>query len=278
MARSLITFILVWPTAAASGAWFEGNEFPDEVGWLRQGSLTAERELSDGWFVQEIEGWYDPPVMNGGDSDYYHKYLAEYEGKPFFAEWRIINDAPSGEIDNHNGAALMVLVGGPVTYHFNMANGLARLIRGIQFTDLYFLIEPDTAHTYRLEVFAGDWFELWIDGILAAEDVPEGTFPTSDALLGFGGHYYLAGHTTRWDYVRFGAIPVDGSGDFDSDEDVDRGDFYFFHECLTNDRPGIYGGPDLDAGPGCRFADFDDDNDVDLLDFAEFQLMFTGGE
>ena len=69
-------------------------------------------------------------------------------------------------------------------------------------------------------------------------------------------------------------IPVDGSGDYDSDGAVTLHDFYFFHECLTNDRPGIHGGPDNDAGPGCRFADFDSDGDTDLRDFAEFQNAF----
>ena len=69
-----------------------------------------------------------------------------------------------------------------------------------------------------------------------------------------------------------------GSGDFNSDAEIGLDDFYLFHECLTNDRLGINGGPDEDAGPGCRFADFDDDTDVDLLDFAEFQLAVTGSE
>jgi hypothetical protein len=55
-------------------------------------------------------------------------------------------------------------------------------------------------------------------------------------------------------------------------------DFYFFHECLTNVRPGINGGPDNDAGPGCRFADFDADADTDLADFADFQNRFAPPE
>jgi hypothetical protein len=72
--------------------------------------------------------------------------------------------------------------------------------------------------------------------------------------------------------------PVDGSADHDSNGDIDGRDFYFFHECLTNDRPGITDGPDNDAGPGCRFADFDSDTDVDLRNVATFQQVFTGGE
>jgi hypothetical protein len=51
-------------------------------------------------------------------------------------------------------------------------------------------------------------------------------------------------------------------------------DYYFAHECLTNRRPGINGGPHLDAGPGCRFTDFDFDGDVDLRDLAAFQNHF----
>jgi hypothetical protein len=188
---------------------YEGDAWPEDVGWTRQGSFTAERELIDGWFIQHIEGWYDPPVMNGGDSDYYGWQLSEYQGAPFLCEWRMFSDAPAGEVDHHNGAALMVLVGGPTTYHFNMANGLARLIRGIQFPELYFEIEPDVLHTYRLTVYGGEWFEFRIDGELVAADVPEDVFPTSDALMGFGARYHLSGHTTQWDFVRFGTIDVD---------------------------------------------------------------------
>ena len=245
---------------------------------MRAGSESAGRYLDSGWFIQRITGWYDPPVMNAGDNDFYRAGLAQYTGAFFFVEWRMMSDAPAEEVDHHNGAALMVLVGGPVTYHFNMANSLARLIRGIQFQDLYFVIQCDIPHTYRLEVFGAEWFDLYIDGVLAAADVPEDVFPAADALMSFGGTYYLSGHITHWDYVRYGVIPIDGSGDYDSDENVDGRDFYFFHECLTNDRPGINGGPDNDAGPGCRFADFDFDNDVDLRDVAEFQVLFTGGE
>ncbi len=73
-------------------------------------------------------------------------------------------------------------------------------------------------------------------------------------------------------------IPLDGSGDYDSDAEVTLDDFYFFHECLSNRRPGINGGPGNDAGPGCRFADFDFDTDVDLLDIAAFQRTLTGGD
>ena len=63
-----------------------------------------------------------------------------------------------------------------------------------------------------------------------------------------------------------GVIPADGSGDFDSDDDVDLDDYYFFQDCVTD--------PNTDAGPGCVWADFD--FDVDLIDFSHFQAAFTG--
>lgn len=90
--------------------------------------------------------------------------------------------------------------------------------------------------------------------------------------------HYEFDNTTRWDYVRFGVIPEDGSGDYDSDSAVTLDDFYFVHECLTNQRPGINGGPGKDAGPGCRFVDFDFDDDVDMKDIAFLQENFTGAD
>ena len=91
------------------------------------------------------------------------------------------------------------------------------------------------------------------------------------SLPGEQGLWYLD-NTTQWDYIRFGVIPVEGSGDFDSDGDLDLTDWYFFEECLTN------GGPDTEAGPGCLWADIDQDGDVDFGDLGLVQLAFTGSE
>ena len=177
-------------------------------------------------------------------------------------------------------APASIVAGGQsgVNYHFTIARDQVRLIRDSQLPFIFADIDPAIPHLYRLELQGSDSYRFSIDGIEIDAGVPEGAYPTDDSFLVFGATAAIEASTTRWDYIRFGAIPIDGSGDFDSDEDVDGSDFYFFHECMTNDRPGINGGPDLDAGPGCRFADFDTDNDVDLLDFAEFQLTFTGGE
>ncbi len=121
-------------------------------------------------------------------------------------------------------------------------------------------------------------FEFYIDAYLIDKDVPDGPFPAHDSRVTWRGKSWFLPCENAWDYIRFGVIPEEGSGDYDSDTAVTLDDFYFFHECLTNQRLGINGGPAKDAGAGCRFADFDLDNDVDLLDFAEFQLTFIDGK
>ncbi len=75
---------------------------------------------------------------------------------------------------------------------------------------------------------------------------------------------------TQLDYIRYGVIPVDGSGDFDSDGGIDDNDQFFFEECLDNS------GENVDAGPGCRWADFDGDTDVDCDDWNACESAWTG--
>jgi hypothetical protein len=94
-----------------------------------------------------------------------------------------------------------------VRYHFNMADGLARILRGYPFPTEYFEVEPGVPHTYRLEVYGGDYFEFLIDSEVADSGLPEDVWPTPDALLSWGSQYYLSPHTAQWDYVRFGSIP-----------------------------------------------------------------------
>ena len=99
-----------------------------------------------------------------------------------------------------------MLVGGPVTYHFNISSTLVQFYTGY-FPNLYFAVDPGVAHAYSLDVYGGDWFEIRIDDELMFADVPESVFPAPDALMSFGADYYRAESTSAWDYVRFGTIP-----------------------------------------------------------------------
>lgn len=208
MVRVGLALVLTVPMLAdASAVMYEGNVFPEDAGFERFATYDPDRWIDDGWFVQEIEQGAGPGGPFGGERDTYHYDLPAFAGEPFFIEWRLLTDAPNSEVDGHNGAAILVLVGGPVTYHFNIASGLARILRGYPYPTLYFDIAPGVPHTYRLEVYRGDYFEFTIDGAVKDAGFPEDDFPTADALLSFGSRYYLSPHTTQWDYVRFGTIP-----------------------------------------------------------------------
>jgi hypothetical protein len=159
-------------------------------------------------------------------------------------------------------------------YNITVARDLVKFLRDVDLPIGFIEIEPDVPYTYRIELYSGR-YAFYIDAYLIDEGVADGPFLAYNPRISWRGKsWYLPCHNA-WDYIRYGVIPVDGSGDYDSDGAVTHDDFYVFHECLTNERLGINGGPDADAGPGCRFADFDGDSDTDLLDVAEFQNLFN---
>jgi len=269
---------LVAPSLAAIVS-YEGNSFPEDVGWERRETLfTADRWTQGGWFFQsaDIVGPGPPEVP---EEDIYDYSLAEFAGtEMLFVEWRMQTDGPREGIPAVAPAALVAGGRMGIWYHFTIAEDQVLFVRDPYVPAVWVDIEPDVPHTYRVELYVEELYLWYIDGELVDSGVPEGPYPTSDSVIVFGARAAGGTITAQWDYIRFGVQPADGSGDYDSDEDVDNRDFYFFHECLTNARLGINGGPDDDAGPGCRFADFDADGDVDLRDLAAFQNAFTGGE
>ena len=207
----LTTVLLCPPLGTASVITYDGDVFPEEAGFDRVSSFDVDRSLTDGWFNHHVElGVWGPPPY--GEKDYYNFDLPSFAGSPFFIEWRMISDAPDSEVNQQNGGSLVVLVGGPVRYHFNIASGVARIVRGIQYPVRYFAIEPGVAHTYRLEVFGDEYFEFSIDSLVVDCGLPESVFPTPDALMSFGTRYYRAESTGAWDYVKFGAIPEPATG------------------------------------------------------------------
>ncbi len=259
---------------------YECGSLPTEAGWyVGQNWCNTEEWVANGYFFQRVEfcEGYDPPA--GQRSSYKHS-LADFIGTAaFFVEWRVETTGVRSELPFTAPASLVSTNGGGVSYHFTISADQVRFIRDIpDFPILWPEIDPGVPHTYRVEQYGVDLYVVYIDGEVLDSGIPEGPHPAYDPRISMRAKAEFVESTTVWDYIRWGHIPIDGSGDFDSDDDVDGQDFYFFHECLSNDRPGINGGPDQDAGPGCRFADFDDDTDVDLRDFATFQNAFTGGD
>jgi hypothetical protein len=165
-----------------------------------------------------------------------------------------------------------------VNYRFVIAADQVRFVRDNRLPILWVTFDPGVSHTYRVEMYGDSLYVLYIDGFILDSGTPEGQYPSNNPAVTFRAAAVFVESTTIGDFIRWGDIPADGSGDYDSNGKLDGRDFYFFHECLTNARAGINGGPDEDAGPGCRFADFDADGDVDLRDLAAFQRAFTGGE
>jgi hypothetical protein len=204
---------LITPASAqAAVVAYEGQVLPEDAGFSRVTQYDPVRWCEDGWFYQEIDVGGGTGEPYDGDYDDYRWPLADFVGAPYFVEWRMQTDAPDSEVDWHNGGAFMVSYGGGVNFHFNMASGLARLLRGYPYPTEYFEIEPGIPHTYRLEVYDGDYFEFRIDGALMDFGQPEDVFPTPDAELFFGARYYQSEHTTQWDYVHFGTIPEPTTG------------------------------------------------------------------
>ena len=255
---------------------FEGDAYPEEVGWERLpvGANDGERALKNGWFIQTVrlpEGWPGPT----GEFQFYRMELDRFVGvDAFFVEWRAITDNPGWLIDPLQ-VVTVVSAGGEsgVVYHTVMTDSAAALSR-FYFPRTVAPISPGEPHTYRVEVYP-DLYIWYIDGVVAASGLPEGPYPDANAAIVWGAGREYVDATTSWDYVRAGRIPDDASGDFDSDNEADHWDTPFVMECLAREGPDLFGGgPGKNAGPGCAFSDFDGDMDMDLRDFAVFQNVY----
>ncbi len=226
-----------------------------------------------GWYYQQLDlQGCSPP---GGGREAYSRSLVPYHGfANFFTEFRVMTDGDRSGIPY--GVPIVLALGNNagVLYHMTVAVDLVKFLRDVDLPNWYIDVEPRVPHTYRIELYP-DRFAFYIDGYLIDEGVPEGPFLAYDAEIVWQGDSWNSPVENAWDYIRYGVTPEDRSGDFDSDAAITVSDLYFLHECITNERLGINGGPDNDAGPGCRFADFDADSDVDLLDLAEFQNLFN---
>lgn len=251
----------------------EFNSFPVDEGWeLVQQWCSPDTWVDDGWYSQtlEMDGCGPPP---DGDHDSYTRSIEEFNGtREFFLEFRVETNGDRSEIPG--GAPTVVAMGNffGVLYHCTVAADQIKLFRDVDVPILFVNVEPGMPHTIRVELDnrKPGTYTWYIDGEVVDQGVPKGPFPAYNSMISWVGRASYLPCENRWHYIRFGDLPVDASGDFDSDEDVDLHDFYFVHECLSN------GAPDTDAGPGCRFTDMDSDTDVDLADFAEFQAAFMG--
>ncbi|MCH7702202.1 MAG: hypothetical protein IID37_10985 [Planctomycetes bacterium] len=266
--RHLVLVLALAGTAHGQVFSYECDSFPEDSGWeVVSQFCDPETWLDGGWYFQHVEpGCGGPP---GGGQDEYTRDIGEFaDESTFFVEWVVETDGSNSEIDGVAPAALAAGGFAGILYHFTISADQVRFLRDASFPIVWVDIQPDVPHTYRLELYGAELYIWFIDGQVIDSGRPEGAYPNLFSLISWRGKSWYLESTTQWDYIRYGTIPKPGSGDFDSDDDVDLDDYYFFHDCVT--------GPNTNAGPGCVWADFDGDSDVDLIDFGHFQANFTG--
>lgn len=270
MLRKLFVLVSVAAVPAlAQVVSYEADSFPERERWLHlEQVLQGDRWLEDGWLFQEVDILPDPPFE--GERDSYRRNIPDLAGTAtdnFFLEWVVETNGP--EAFGAVAPCSMVAAGqSGVLYHFTIARDEVRLLRDFQIPLLFFDIEPNMPHTYRLELQPGT-YTVYIDGDIVDAGVSEGPYPSDNSFVVFSATGAIETSVTKWDFVRLGVLP-DSDGDYDSDDDHDLFDYYFFQECFA------VGGPETSDGPSCDFADIDQDGDVDLKDFAALQNAFTG--
>ena len=249
---------------------------PGEAGWeLFQNFCDAEEWSANGFLFQHVEACREFPG-NGQQIDY-TKSLDDFLGvEDFFLWWTVSTDGDQSEIPFVAPVDLTTGNLGGVLYGITIASDQVNFFRDADFPPFFVDIEPGIPHSYYLELHGTESYALYIDGEVVHSGIPEGLLTAIFPQVNMRAKSVFVNSTAIWQAIRWGQIPEDASFDFDSDEDVDHQDYYYVAECLGKGGPGIFGGPENNAGPGCRFADADDDGDVDLKDIAAFQNAFTG--
>lgn len=190
----------------------------------------------------------------------------------WFAEWRLITTGIREELPYTAPAHLVVADGSTLLYHFTIADDRVRFIRqlGVNPT-LYFDITAAEWHTFRVEVFGidlGETYVVYINGEIVDSGTAEGPLlnPPFQARVNMRAKSKFVPSVATWDYIRWGEIPADGSGDFDRDGEVGPFEVFYIQECLTTEAGGW---------AGCEWADMDSDGDTDCDDWALFLAAWT---
>jgi hypothetical protein len=267
-----VVFALASKSAALAQfvAYEAESVFPEGASqsWERVGTFDATRTLVDGALLIDVDlgVWAPAP---GGEQDFYRRSIPEFQGSPFFVQWRCRSTAPNSEITG-TGGSVINSSGGASSYHFTITTDVVQFWRDNSLPILYFGIIPNSFHTYRVECNGSATYSVFIDGSMVDSGLPEGPFPNSSARIIWGANMWNTPSINDWDYVRYGVIPPDNSGDFNNNGVVDETDAYFFVDCLLSE-------PYDAAGPGCKWADMNADGKADGADIRQFISAMTGG-
>jgi len=200
------------PGFAQVVSW-EGTSFPEAEQWNRTAFCTPERTLQNGWLHQAFEvGECGPPP--GGDRDTYRRAIREFEGAiDFFFEFRVLTTGERSEIPGGAPVAVAASSFGSVAYNFFIARDRIKFIRDMSLPIIFIDLEPEIAHVIRLEFYnrpqaAYAWY---LDGEIADQGLAEGVYPSFDPEIVWQGRSWFLPNQSRWDYFRFGILPLDGS-------------------------------------------------------------------
>jgi len=267
---ALVAMAAPGPLLGQNVSYEPASGFPEQQGWTRiNQAYQSGRWLADGWLVQYSQQVpYQQTVVE--EEDNYTRNFPEQAGLPtWFLQFRVITDTPPVYADV-GPAAIAAGSHTGVLYHFVIGDSQLRFLRDDFLPYVYADIQPGVPHTYRIELRGTQSYTLWIDSVLIDSGVPEGPYPVSSSGITFQAEASAPINTTMWRYVRFGRIPVDYSGDYDSNGLVDQNDLFFFVDCLLAE------GYDS-GGPGCRFADINADGVCNGADIQLFVNAMMGG-
>jgi len=190
-------------TAQGEPYWiaYEGNEFPEEVGWRRiygneHGPFAggAERNIRDGVFTlnsmrhDQIVDFYDV-----------RQSIDPAPGELFTAEWRVLVDPVSDPGD----AGVIIARDDPPGY-LAVKNGPYAVV--ISPGNVLIELKAGDFHWFTVRSVDMQRFELSIDG----EPAYSGFFESNTLLqsfVAFGDSVQGQRSLTCWDYVRFGVVP-----------------------------------------------------------------------
>jgi len=272
MHRSIFIIGLVAVPVHASVNSSEFASDPVSEGWTQVLQFCEPIvETSGSLYIQNLNMDACPKAGEGAQ-DAFRREIEDYNGSAaWYLEFRVRTTGDSEDIIFGAPIALSAANSFGVLYHITVADDQLQLIRDLGLPILLIDLEPGIPHTIRLELEENPIpsYSWYINGYLVDNGSAEGGFPADNSTITWRGRAAQFPTTNHWHYIRYGDIPVDASGDFDSDGEVDDFEVFYFDECLSESGAGV------DAGPGCRWADMDGDTDVDCDDFDLFADAWT---
>lgn len=202
MQRALVCVILLAFTSVLAQAeqyWiaYEGNDFPENEGWVRYASdPPAERWLEDGSFF--IDSRADVDITDSYAIPFADGNLNPEPGEVFVMSWALLVEEshlwdPGVSVRSDDQWAVIFL--------FDEGSLLS-----VYEPEVYVEFEPGVFHEFELRSTDMRSYELYIDGEAAIEGAFfESLF--SGAHVGFGDLARGGASLAAWDYFRFGVIP-----------------------------------------------------------------------